>query len=320
MRLRGDRWRPREIGRYPLDLRLNSAAGAATEYRTYAALMEFLDVHRIMCSSTHRRVLPLLFAFLLAPIVWSSAASAQSIRGLVRRYRIDSKTQQDVDASAAGGKRQQTLLDRSAFLRVTLTDSAGGKSLHVVIDSILERGANLPASSAVSADSARGKVFDGFLDPAGSVVSLTYPKLAGSLGTALGGQLEVMLPTLKSGFKTGDDWTIRSERPQPVANGRLLVKRSTAYAAMGETVREGIAAARLDMTFTTAVTGTQQVGGATAKVEGNSMGSGSAFVSKAGVYLGGMRIEKTDRRLRVPGAAAPIVVTAEGATTISLLR
>ena len=89
---------------------------------------------------------------------------------------------------------------------------------------------------------------------------------------------------------------------------------------MGAAPRDGVTAQRLDMTFTTAATGAVRAGPANAKVDGTSMGSGSAFITAAGVYLGGMRTEKTERQLMLDGAPGPVLVSAETATTIALLK
>ena len=249
-----------------------------------------------------------------------SAHSAAAQATGTRRYRLDSKTQQTINADAVGGGSQQTQTDRSAFLTITVTDSAGGKSYAVVIDSLVSRGTDLPPGAAATSDSARGKVFTGFIAADGTVAPMVHPTGAGALGTAVGGQLDEFFPRARAGANEGDNWTVSSERPQLVVGGQLSVKRTTAYQAMGTAMRDGVSAQRLDMTFTTAAEGSMRVGPAPAKVDGTSMGSGSAFVSAAGVYLGGMRIEKTERRLLLEGALGAVLVTAETATTVTLLK
>jgi hypothetical protein len=250
----------------------------------------------------------------------AETAAAQGARGVTRYYRIDSRTQQLVDASGIGAGKQTSQLDRSAFLRVTLADSAGGSTMRVVIDSIVERGLNLPPNIAATIDSARGQHFNATLDGLGNVTSMEYPVAGGTLATALGGQLEVFLPTRKAGFAPGDEWTTRSERPQPVAGGRLMVKRMTTYAAKAESPYNGTPATQLELTFSTSVTGTQQLGAAPARVVGTSMGNGTAFLSRTGTYLGGARTEQVERQLQIDGAPQPVLVRAESRTTITLLR
>lgn len=252
------------------------------------------------------------------PTISARHADAQATG--TRRYRLDSKTLQTVNADSIGGGSQQAQTDRSAFLKITVTDSAGGKAYSVVIDSLVNRGIDLPAGSVATADSARGKVFTGFIAADGTVSPIAHPAAAGTLGTAVGGQLDEFFPCTKPGAKEGENWTVTSERPQVVAGGQLNVKRRTAYAAMGTALINGVSAQRLDMTFTTAAEGSMRVGAAPVEVDGTSMGSGSAFVTPAGVYLGGMRIEKADRRLTLQGAPGPVLVTAETATTVTLLK
>jgi len=252
----------------------------------------------------------------------SGAARAATAKAapVVRRYRVDSKMLQSVDARALKGEREESTTERTVILRISFTDSAGGSSLRITVDSISNRSQPPQPMNAAIIDSIRGKVYTAFVAPDGSIARLDYPPAYGALGTAVGTLIEDLLPRVKPGYKNGDDWTTTSTRPHRVPNGELSVVRKTSYAVMGEMVREGVPATRLDMTFTSNSTGTQRMGPTTARVEGESMGSGSAFVAKNGTYLGGMRTEKAERRLKIPGVSAPILSGVEIASTITLLR
>lgn len=267
------------------------------------------------------RVTPIVMSIVASGVAQTFAAhNADAQAAGTRKYRLDSKTQQTINADAIGGGSQQTQTDRSAFIKVTVVDSAGGKALTFVIDSLVNRGTDLPPNAAATADSAKGKSFTGFIAADGTVSSIAHPAYAGALGTAIGGQLDEFFPRAKTGAKEGETWTVTSERPQLVVGGQLGVKRTTTYTTMGTSMRDGVSAQRLDMTFTTAADGAMRVGPAPAKVEGTSSGSGSAFVSATGVYLGGTRTEKTERRLTLQGAPGPVLVSAETATTVTLLK
>ena len=267
------------------------------------------------------RVVPVIASIVASGVVQTASAHRADAQATgTRRYRLDSKTEQTINADAIGGGTQQTRTDRSAYLRFTVTDSAGGKAISVVIDSLVNRGDDLLPSIAAVVDSARGKTFTSFIAADGTVAPTGHPAGAGALGTAIGSQLDEFFPRAKAGASDGENWTVTSERPQLVPGGQLSVKRTTAYAAMGSAVRDGVTAQRLDMTFTTAATGAMRVGPANAQVDGTSMGSGSAFITAAGVYLGGMRTEKTERLVILDGAPAPVFVSAETATTIALMR
>gem|GEM_PF-2775518 len=278
--------------------------------------------HPVSRRASPRSLMPALMwlsVLALSPMA-TEAIHAQPTRGVTRRYRIDSKTHQAVDAAAIGAGRQQSVTDRSAFLRITVMDSAGGKALRFVLDSIVHRGTDLPPGTVATSDSAHGKAWTAFMAADGRVTLSSRAEHSGALGLAIEGQLEDFFPRVTNGFKTDDQWTSSTERSQRVPNGEVMVKRTTSYAAMGEAMQDGVRAARLDLTFTTATNGSQKFGATPATVDGQSMGSGSAFITAAGVYLGGMRTEKTDRRLLLAGAPAPVVIEAESISVITLLK
>src|SRR5258708_3270980 len=52
------------------------------------------------------------------------------------KYRIDQSLTQEIDATAAGGAKQRIAFSTSSFVTVTLADSAGGKTMRVVVDSM----------------------------------------------------------------------------------------------------------------------------------------------------------------------------------------
>ena len=73
------------------------------------------------------------------------------------RYRIDQSLTQEVDATAAGQGKQALTFKTRSFVTVTLTDSAGGRSMRVVVDSM--QGDSTTPIPATVFDSARGAVF-----------------------------------------------------------------------------------------------------------------------------------------------------------------
>src|SRR5687768_7245529 len=78
------------------------------------------------------------------------------------KYRIDQSLTQEIDASAAGAGKQNLSFTASSFITVTLADSAGGKVMRVVVDSM--RGDSATPIPAAVLDSARGAVFRGFVE------------------------------------------------------------------------------------------------------------------------------------------------------------
>lgn len=236
------------------------------------------------------------------------------------RYRYESKTEQAIDATGLGGAKQSSTLQRVGWLSVTLTDSAGGKIMRAVIDSVSTDAETRASIGSASIDSARGATFTGFVASDGAVSSFKMPSGVGTLGALLGSTFDEFFPRVKMGYKRGDTWTITSEKPQIVSNGELMIKRSTSYTARGVEAHEGASSNRLDFSFSTSSTGTQMVGPNKANVEGASSGSGAWYVSSTGAFLGGTRSEKNDRKLMLTGAPAPLLVNAQVTTTISVIK
>ena len=94
----------------------------------------------------------------------ATAATAQRAP-VTARYRVDQTLTQDMDASAAGKGKQSISFSTTSFLTLTLADSAGGRSVRLVVDSMSGDSAS-PIPAAVF-DSARGAEFHAFLSAAG---------------------------------------------------------------------------------------------------------------------------------------------------------
>ncbi len=248
----------------------------------------------------------------------TSPACAQT--AVTTRYRYESQTVQHLDLRPVGGGEQSSTLSRTGWLTVTLTDSAGGKLMRAVIDSINADPESVAAMGQSSLDSARGSVFRGVVAADGEVRGFKMPKGIGALGALLGGSLDEFFPRVKGGWKAGETWSTATEKPQIVSNGQLILKKATTYTARGSVLRAGTSVNAFDIVFSTTSTGTQRVGASNANVEGTSTGTGSWFVAPDGLFVGGTRTEKNERKLMLTGAPAPVLVTATVTTTITVIR
>ncbi len=263
---------------------------------------------------------PVMFAIIPTIFVCVSAPLVAQRASITTRYRYESKTEQAIDATGLGGAKQSSTLQRVGWLSVTLTDSAGGKIMRTVIDSVSTDAETRASIGSASIDSARGAKFTGFLASDGTVSNFTMPSGVGTLGALLGSTFDEFFPRVKAGYKSGDTWTITSEKPQVVSNGELVIKRSTSYTARGAQLYDGAPSNRIDFSFTTTSTGSQMVGPNKANVEGGSSGNGAWYLSTSGAFLGGTRSEQNDRKLILTGAPAPLLVTAKVTTTISVIK
>src|SRR6185437_15244520 len=109
-----------------------------------------------------------LFACMAAGAL--AAAAPVSTAPVTARYRIDQTLTQDIDATAAGKGKQSISFTTSSFVTLTLSDSAGGRSVRVVVDSM--RGDSTAPVPAEVFDSARGAEFHAFLSAAGKLSEL----------------------------------------------------------------------------------------------------------------------------------------------------
>ena len=117
----------------------------------------------------------ILLALAAAPLI-GGPGKAGHLPPLTARYRIDQTLNQEIDASGAGAGRQVIHFTTPGFITVRLTDSAGGKSVRVVRDSI--RGNSAAPSPTSLMDSARGGEFRSYLDRSGRPAKLVAAETA----------------------------------------------------------------------------------------------------------------------------------------------
>jgi len=120
------------------------------------------------------------------------------------KYRVDQRLTQEVDASAEGQGKQTLRFTTSTFVTVTLNDSAGGRTMRVLIDSVMGD-SSAPISPAVM-DSARGGEFRAFLSKVGKPSPLT-PTGTSPAAAQVQGLLADFYPWVRAGLKVGDAWT-----------------------------------------------------------------------------------------------------------------
>ena len=119
------------------------------------------------------------------------------------KYRIDQSLSQEIDATAAGGAKQSISFTTISFITVTLADSAGGKAMRVVVDSV--RGDSATPIPAAVLDSARGAEFHGFVEKSGKPLGLE-PVTGTSAAVQIQGLLSDFFPWIRAGLKVGDSW------------------------------------------------------------------------------------------------------------------
>ena len=233
------------------------------------------------------------------------------------KYRIDQSLFQEIDASAAGGARQVMSFTTSSFITVTMADSAGGKVMRVVIDS-LKADSAAPIPAAVL-DSARGAEFHGFVERSGRPSGLE-PVHGTSAVTQVQGLLSEFFPWSKAGIKVGQSWTDTTARVNGIGVDSVTVRRVSAYTATPVENRQLRNAVMIVQNFNSSIAGTQPTPSGSARIEGAGSGKGFYYLGTDGKYLGGTW--QHDSSLRISGSFAPepLPITIRQRTKVTTLK
>ena len=76
-----------------------------------------------------------LLALATAPLLGEPGRTGH-LPPLTAKYRIDQTLNQEIDATGAGAGKQVIRFTTTSYLTVRLTDSAGGKAVRAVLDSM----------------------------------------------------------------------------------------------------------------------------------------------------------------------------------------
>lgn len=223
------------------------------------------------------------------------------------KYRIDTRNETTVDLSGFGQPSQQVNFSLVSWIAVTLSDTTGGRLVHVVVDSMRYDG-TVPQISQATADSAKGGVLHGFVDPNGRIKNLTA-RPDNVFLSDVQGALHSFFPKVKAGAKSGEGWSDTVEVTNTASGANLTSKFLINYTAAGQENVSGMVALKLTSANTATISGTlQNPQAGTMEVEGKVTGTGTSLVGEDGRYFGGSSNSTSDQNLKTPMAPAPIPV------------
>lgn len=234
----------------------------------------------------------------------------------ITKYRVEQRLNQEADATALGGGKQALALKTTAFLTVSLTDSAGGRAVKMVIDSV--KGDSLPQGVTPDLlEKAKGTVVTAFSPANGGVTAVKAPaESVAGLGLASMVNLLVLRPP--KSMKVGEAWTDTTETANPVGGGTLQSRTVTNWKVAGTEARGGVTAAKLDGAFASSIAGAQETPGGAMDIEGTGTGSSSVYQAPDGRHLGGVTQSTTNLNatLAAQGVTVPIVLTTTSTITV----
>ncbi len=233
------------------------------------------------------------------------------------KYRVDQSLTQEVDGTASGAGKQVLKFTTATFVTVTLNDSAGGRTMRVVIDS-MKGDSTTPIPVAVM-DSARGGEFRSFLSRSGKPSPLT-PTGTSPAASQVQGLLSDFFPWVRPGFKVGEAWADTSVNTTGAGSDTVTVRRVTNYRAAASETRDATKAIRITSNHSSKVSGNQPTPQGTATIEGTGNGTGTYFVSPDGRYLGGDWQLHSALKLSGTFAKEPVPITVDQTTKVTALR
>lgn len=235
------------------------------------------------------------------------------------RYRIESKTEQVVDLSAMGQGSQTTAFSQTAVISITLSDTAGGKIMHAVVDTI---GSDAPMPGlAEAAQKAKGAWLHGYVDQWGRTRITATSADSNDMVTQLKNSLARFFPVVKPGTKEGDSWVDTARVDTKTAQQAMKTITVTTYKRGGSAAHGAETAVRIDAASTTTGAGTMENPMAgTMDVELNDAGTESFYVAADGRYLGGDAKSEGKSLVRTPMAPEAIPVKITRTTTVSIIK
>jgi hypothetical protein len=231
---------------------------------------------------------------------------------------VDQSLTQEADASAMGGARQTVSFSTSSFVTVTLADSAGGKAIRVVLDSV--RGDSATPIPRPVLDSARGTEFHDFLSAEGKLAGLAPSGGAGGVASRVQGLLSDFYPPLRRGLHAGQRWADTTARTTGRGADSVTVRRVTSYTAAPGDRRDLPRAVRVTSEFTSTFGGTQTTPNGPARIEGMGSGGGTYYVAADGRYLGGTWRQRSELKVSGSFTQQPLPITVAQTVKVTVLR
>jgi hypothetical protein len=218
-----------------------------------------------------------------------------------------------------GGANQQQLIDRTAFLRVTVVPDTGGYLATIVLDSIQ---ATMGGVAAVpdSVIPARGTRWAASLTPEGRLSALKADRST-TVGDQLGSNLRSLFPRLPAGgVKSGMEWTDTSDVPIRADAFDATEHSLTTYRALGSDDAQAKKAIKLESSgsYQRKGKGTQY----DQQMEMTSSGTRSAvhYLNPDGTLASAHGSDAGDLTITIPAVGQTVPVKQTGTFSIRSLR
>jgi hypothetical protein len=261
---------------------------------------------------------------MLARALFASAALAVGAVAFAfppttQRFKVVETNHSVADLSAFGQGEQVTHVITSSFVTLSGSDSAGGRSVKLVIDSIkLDSVSGAPMTQAAF-DSARGVWVAGWVGPDGVLSAVQADGPRGAAATTI---LRALLPKVTSRVRVGDRWT-DTTTVEGSGEGVLAgatTRRITNWAVSGEETVGGVRARKVESAFSQTISGAIEGPNGSMQIDGTGTGTALALLAADGRHFGGNVSVSLSLAISIAQAPEPIPVTVTTSSIITTVR
>ena len=251
-------------------------------------------------------------------VILLTAATTAASAPVTMRYKIEQKVESKVDLSGFGQGEQVQSQNATWFVTVSYTDSAGGRVVHTVVDSVRVEGGMIPVPQA-TIDSVKGTAWHGFLDADWRLKSLSHDR-SSTLASMFDATLRMFHPSIKRGAGAGTNWTDTLDTSTKTPQADLKASAIRTFTMAGSEAWDGAQATRLNVELVTRVSGTLETPGGSAEMMGGGPGTATYYMAADGRFVGGSSSYLTDGIVTLAAAPGPIPVKTTTTTAVSVIK
>jgi hypothetical protein len=247
-------------------------------------------------------------------------AEATTLRYAVGAGHFKLESQSHVEQEIMG---QSTKVDVSTvmLLSVAVADAAGNLGVGITIDSLaVTLPPGVPAPDPAELRAARGKTVRLVTSTQGQTISVVPPDSASAIVQQVTQGFREFLPALPSGTVTaGATWSDTTSQATPTQVGTATVHMTRQHRVLGWEDHGGTRALHVTTTGTYTLTGSGEAQGQSIELTGGGQRTTDAFVSAAGVYLGGTFSDSSLVNANVVSAGMVVPVRSTTHSTLTRL-
>jgi hypothetical protein len=215
-----------------------------------------------------------------------------------------------------GGASQQQLIDRTAFVSVTLVPDTGGYQATIVLDS-LQATANGAPASLDSLVPAWGTRWTGRLSSNGDLSALTADRST-TLGDQVGSTLRSLFPSLPSGgVRAGMEWTDTTDVPIRADAFDASERGVTRYRSMDSDEPRAKNAIKLESSGSYERKGKGVQFDQQLEMSGTGSRTAVHYFGQDGILISGRGRDAGDMTITVPAVGQTVPVKHAGSYTIT---